>query len=49
MFWRETAPMLVRYVGAALAAVGCILFPIQLLIRQEEEDQEEEDAATVVD
>ena len=49
LFWRETAPMLVRYVGVALAALGSILYPIQLLIRQEEAEQEEEDSARVVD
>ena len=49
LFWRETAPMLVRYVGVALAAIGSILYPIQLLIRQDKAEEEEEDSATVVD
>ena len=51
MFMRETAPMYTRYIGAVLAAVGCILYPVQLLMRQAEAEaaQEEEDGATVVE
>jgi hypothetical protein len=51
LFMRNTVPMLARYIGATLAALGCILYPVQLLIRQAQAEaaKEEEDSATVVE
>jgi hypothetical protein len=50
-FMRETAPKLINYVGVVLAAIGCVLYPLQLLARQAkvEAEREEEDGTTVVE
>jgi hypothetical protein len=50
-FMRETAPKLINYIGVVLAAVGCVLYPLQLLARQAkvEAEREEEDGTTVVE
>ncbi len=40
-FLADIAPIYVHWLGVALAAAGCILFPVQLLRRQKAEEQAE--------